>query len=101
MTFPLIPVVDALCIAHMQGLEHLLQTVLCARDCDEMDVIRHQTVRQYLKLVLLAVVMKPFQISLVIFHAIKDIFSAVAPLSDVMWHLDTNGSNKTGPPHYL
>lgn len=56
----------------------------------QMNMIGHQAVSQNFKSVLKAILMKPFQISLIIFFNKKDIFSSITPLGNVVGYIGKN-----------
>ena len=93
--FPPIRLVNALCITHMKRLEHFLQTVVAAGNCNEVDVVGHEAVGEYFDLVFLAVFQQPRQVGRAIVVSEEDVFSTIPALRDVVWHSRKYRSGKS------
>jgi hypothetical protein len=76
--------VEVLGVAQVQRPEYRCERIGSFRYANEMDVVRHEAISQDLQPVLGGILQQELNISLSIAIFEKDIFSSIAPLSDVM-----------------
>ena len=76
--------VEVLGVAQVQRPEHRCEPIGSFRYANEVDVLCHEAISQGLQPVLGGILQQELKISLPIAIFEKDIFSSIAPLSDVM-----------------
>jgi len=77
--------VDPLGVAHVQRLEHLLQTIVGCRDGNQVNVIGHNAISKDFNLTFIAVLPEPRQINFTILICKKNVFAPITTLGHVMW----------------
>ena len=78
--------VDPLGVAHVQGLQHLLQTIVGCRNGNKVDVIGHKAISKNFNLMLIAVLPEPRKINFTILICKKNVFAPITSLGHVMWN---------------
>ena len=91
MPLPAAVAVHALRMAHVQGPEHALQTIVALGHRDQVDVIAHQTVGEHLHPMLVAILPQRVQLRMAVLIGEERRFAPVAALCHMVRYACEHG----------